>query len=243
MKLLRMSAENFGSYKTLDVNLTDQGLTLVQGPTGCGKSTLLSLPCWVLFGQTDKGGSVEEIRSWQANGEDTKGILQVSAVPGDITITRTRGKINDLYFEVGTFGSEKVRGKDLKETQSLLDQALGCTYEDFVSGAYFHEFSPAGSFFVASAARRRELFEGLADLALPSRLSSLLTDKRREVKYETSSLRSLRDKISGKIESLKDTTQKTKKSLEDWESLRANQIRKLTECLKTSKRKRRIKSS
>ena len=60
MKLLRMSAENFGSYKTLDVNLTGQGLTLVQGPTGCGKSTLLSLPCWILFGQTDKGGSVEE---------------------------------------------------------------------------------------------------------------------------------------------------------------------------------------
>ena len=52
-----------------------------------------------------------------------------------------------------------------------------------------------------------------------------------EIKHESSSLRSLRDKLSGKIESLKGTTQKTKKASKTGKRYVLTRSRKLSECL------------
>lgn len=179
MRILSASAENFGSYKTLEFNFENQGLALIQGPTGSGKSTLADLVPWVLFGKTAKGGGVDEIIGWNTSG-NTYGKVTLECRLGIITVTRAR-KPNDLYWQADAVPQ---RGKDLTDTQRLLNQALGCTYDTFIAGSYYHEFSSAAGFFTATAKNRRTLTEGLVDLSLATRLQAPLADHKRQLKND-----------------------------------------------------------
>ncbi len=190
MKVLSVSLQNFASYKNLDFDFTNQGLTLIQGPTGAGKSTLCDAIPWLLFGRTAKGGAVDEIRSWNTN-QVTSGHIGLST--GDV-IVRVRGataKDNDLYYR--TRMAEIVRGKDLNDTQRLINQLLGMDYDLYMAGAYYHEFSQTAQFFTTTAKNRRNICEQLVDLSLPIKLRDGISEKR---KLHTESLREINGKIS-----------------------------------------------
>src|SRR5258706_14383017 len=100
MKLLKIHAENFGSYESLELDFQEMGLALLQGPTGAGKSTVMDMVFWAMFGQTAKGGNVDEVRSWKAIDSITKVILTIEVPNAKLSITRIRGKSsqNDLYW-------------------------------------------------------------------------------------------------------------------------------------------------
>lgn len=172
MRIISCHLENFGSYKTLDFDFQNQGLTLIQGPTGSGKSTLMDAIPWILFGVTAKGGKVDEIRSWNTKGITT-GTIRLS---NGYTISRTRGP-NDLFYS--TKGPEKLRGRDLGDTQKLINSELGFTVEQYLSGAYFHEFSQTAQFFTTTPKIRRNICEQIADLSLAKKLQLSLSEKRK----------------------------------------------------------------
>jgi len=171
LKLKQCELSNFGSYSHLLIDFSDIGLGLVYGPTGSGKSTLQDASCWILFGQTSKGGTVDEIRSWKASGAATKGCLEIEIGDKTIIVNRSRGKQgqNDLFW---LEDDEIKRGKDLIDTQRLLEARLGVTAEEYTTASYFHEFSESASFFSAKAQDRRLLFEKLTDLSLPEKLAA-----------------------------------------------------------------------
>lgn len=178
MKILKVIAHNFSSYKHLEFDYTNQGLTLIQGPTGSGKSTLCDLTPWCLFGKTAKGGSVSEVLSWPGDK-----ITTVSLTMADgYTYTRSRGpsaKDNDLcIITENDYGQRQVhRGKDLLDTQKLINQELGMDYELYLAGAYFHEFSQTAQFFTTTAKNRRIISEQLVDLKLATALQPLTVTK------------------------------------------------------------------
>lgn len=178
MKILSAQIENFASYKKLDFDFQNQGLTLIQGPTGSGKSTLCDIVPWILFGKTAKGGTVDEILSWNAE-DDTFGTI----VTDKITVTRNRGSANDLYFSWNTEKNpfknlySPIRGKDLLDTQRMINTALGMDYELYLAGAYFHEFSQTAEFFVTTAKNRRTICEQLVDLTLAKKLQAKATEE------------------------------------------------------------------
>lgn len=181
MRLLSFAAENFGSYKELGFRFDDLGLGLISGSTGSGKSTLYDAPCWTLYGETAKGGSVEEVKSWQSPNEATKGVLTLDVNGTKLQVTRIRGKHNenDLYWiESG----EKIRGKDLTETQKLLNQRLNCDIEHYLSGAYSSEFSSTGQFFTAKTKDRKALFEKIANLSWVKALEEKLLQEKKVTK-------------------------------------------------------------
>lgn len=194
MRILSCTVENFGSYKRLEFNFTSQGLTLVSGPTGAGKSTLFDVVPWILFGTTAKNGAVDEVRSWPGD-KVTSGVLELDG----ITVVRHRGapKDNDLHF--WTEDSLIIRGKDLVDTQKLLNEALGLTAETYLAGAYFHEFSATASFFTATAKIRRQITEQLVDLSLAKKVATGLADYRKllkkELETETQSLALVSDRL------------------------------------------------
>lgn len=184
MKLLKAEVTNFASYKKLSFDFSDKDLSLVYGTTGSGKSTLQSIPAWILFGTSAKNGTVDEIKNWQANGEPTIGTIQVTTKDGRILeITRVRGKQqeNDLYWKENN-GNLKVRGKDLTDTQKLINNLIGMTEEEYSLSACFNEFSPSGSFFLASKKDKRELFEKISDLTLPVKLESETKEYKKAIK-------------------------------------------------------------
>lgn len=177
MKILSARVENFASYKHLDFDFQNQGLTLIQGPTGSGKSTLCDIVPWILFGKTAKGGTVDEILTWPGD-EVTAGAVSIEFADGSIgSVYRTRGKAkdNDLYYSV--LGAPQVRGKDLNDTQKLINNLLGMDYELYLAGAYFHEFSQTAEFFVTTAKNRRTICEQLVDLTLAKKLQVKATEE------------------------------------------------------------------
>ena len=173
VNIISATIQNFGSYKKLEFSFDKQGLCLIQGLTGSGKSTLMDIVPWVLFGVTAKDGSVDEVKSWDSNG-DTEGrlIIDLNGVP--IIIQRIRGKTNDLHYSQQDVPGI-TRGKDLKDTQKQINQLLGITPETYLAGAYFHEFSKAASFFITSAKSRREICEQIVDLSFTKQKQATLT--------------------------------------------------------------------
>ena len=170
MKVKSVKLQNFGSYKELEFDLQNQGLTLISGPTGAGKSTLMDAIPWVLFGKTSKGGNVDEICTWNNKGS-TSGTIYLH--DGTI-ITRSRNP-NDLFY------NEEIRGKDLKDTQRLIDELLGIDYETYISGAYLHEFSQTAQFFTTNAKNRRQICEQICDLSLVKTLQDKISNENKSL--------------------------------------------------------------
>lgn len=195
MKILSIQLTNFASYKSLKFTFDKQGLTLIQGPTGAGKSTLMDAIPWVLFGRTAKNGTVDEVLSWPGI-DTTHGIVMFD---NGQTIERFRGPkagSNDLFmFKDGAI----TRGKDLPDTQKLINNLLGFDADTYLAGAYFHEFSPTAAFFATNAKNRRQLTEQLADLSLAKTLTQATAEYRKEVKLEHEKLSAEMTKASESI--------------------------------------------
>lgn len=181
MKLLSVIIENFGSYKYLEFDFSDAGLALLYGKTGSGKSTITDIPFWIMFGQTAKECSADEVRSWGSD-TPTKGILTLEIESKILTITRVRGKPadNDLYYALSP-NNRLARGKDLLDTQKIINEILGVDAYSYALTCYYSECSPAANFFHARAKDRREVFEQIADLSLPTNLEASISEKKKVV--------------------------------------------------------------
>lgn len=180
MKILSASVTNFGSYKSLEFDFSNQGLTLISGPTGAGKSTLCDVIPWILFGRTAKNGTVDEIRSWNSSGQ-TYGEINVEVNGIRLTIERMRNP-NDLVY------NGNIRGKDLNDTQKLINNLLGLDADLYLSGAYFHEFSQTAAFFTSPAKLRRQIIEQMVDLSLAKKLNENVSSYKKELKKEQEQL-------------------------------------------------------
>lgn len=209
MKILKVYAKNFGSYKSLDYQLKDNGLTLVSGPTGAGKSTLCDLIPWVLFGATAKNGTVDEIIRWNSE-TSTKVTVYVTDINNILfTITRTR-KPNDLYYTGAVHDERHHRGKDLNDTQKLINNRLGFNLDTYLTGAYYHEFSQTATFFSTSAKNRRTITEQLVDLSLAKNLTENITSYNKDLKKQ---IQQQTQKLSH-LEYMKTTQQKLMQTLQ-----------------------------
>lgn len=230
MRLKSAQLANFGSYPTFQFDFSNVGLALIYGPTGSGKSTIQDAACWCLYGRTAKEGNADEVRSWQADGAPTKGTLEVELPAGTITVTRVRGKPgeNDLYWTESGTPDEQRRGKDLTETQRLLENRLGVSFELYSTGAYFHEFSATAGFFTAAAKTRRALFERIAPLELPARLADRSSAARKEAKASLSAAETQRAKLTGRLEQLRESHSDALRASERWDAQRADTLRELT---------------
>lgn len=183
MKIVKANVFNFGSYKELEFNFNEQGLALIQGATGSGKSTLCDIIPWILFSKTAKNGSVDEVISWGALGP-TIGTIDLLVNGEKISVRRTRGGKtgNDLEYTLDK--RESLRGKDLADTQKLINSLIGIDYDTYMSGAYFHEFSKTAAFFISSAKERRAICEQIVDLSLPKKIQAELVTKKKDAKKE-----------------------------------------------------------
>lgn len=231
MKIGKVTARNFCSYKTLEFDFNDLGLTGVFGTTGAGKSTLMDLVPWALWGITSKGGAADDVRAWETeNDELTEVYLSVQLHSGEILVSRIRGSAgkNDLYWREhkGSNGelSDAIRGKDLKDTQKLLDQRLGVTADLYLTAGYMSQFSEADAFFIASAKARREVLEKIADQEFAVKLGERASAERKAAKFLLEGLEKELAKNSGSLATLQNSHARTRKSLNDWELNRLDRV-------------------
>jgi DNA repair protein SbcC/Rad50 len=214
LKVLSVSLRNFGSYKDLTFDFQGQGLTLIQGATGAGKSTFMDAIPWILFGVTSKGGKVDEVCNWESEGP-TEGTIRVNSADSDIiSITRTRNP-NDLFFALEDTISN--RGKDLNDTQKLINEALGTSADLYLAASYFHEFSQTANFFTATAKARRETLEQVVDLSLALKLQAGLSEAVKTTKKNHDANLTEIYKITSNLSMLKVLAEKENTKAADWD--------------------------
>lgn len=131
--ITEVRAKNFLSWESMEFDLKN-GVTLIDGwneddqtSEGSGKSAILNAICWGLFGKIPKDANIDDVIK---EGEKSCG---VDVVFGDFAIRRTRGP-NELALIVG---GQVRKGKDAKETQILIEEFVGLTFETFCQTIYF----------------------------------------------------------------------------------------------------------
>lgn len=226
MQLKKFQGEWFQSWQHLEFDYSNLGLTLMAGKARAGKSTLLDGPCWTLFGQTSKDSAADDVRSWSGENQITKGILEVEDEQGSITVVRNRGSAtqNDLYF---TENGSEVRGKDMRETQKLLEVRLGTSSALWIEASYLHQFSSADTFFISTAKNRRSTLEKVADLSIAVKLGQKVADTRKVVKKELEKLEIELSGITGRLDQSKEGVVRLKKAEADWDKAQADKINTL----------------
>lgn len=223
MKILKATADNFQSYRYLEFDFTSCGLTCIFGSTGAGKSTLMDLVPWCLYGTTGKGSAADDVKSWNSEKPATANVM-VGTPSGVISVHRARGRgKNDLYWvEYGKSSDcrlpgEPTRGKDLKDTQRLLEDRLGVSADLFMMSAYMSQFSEADSFFIASAKDRRSVLEKIADQEFAIKLGERTSEAKKTAKKDKDIQDLEISKLSGKLESTEQSLTKTVASARDWD--------------------------
>jgi DNA repair exonuclease SbcCD ATPase subunit len=224
MRLLSARLSNFGSYRNLHIDFNNKGLTLLSGPTGAGKSTLCDVVPWILFGKTAKGGTVDEVVRWGSD-DITSGQLFIEIKGETIEIFRSRNP-NDLWVTSKT--RVLHRGKDLNDTQKIINTLLNMDLDTYLSGAYFHEFSETAAFFTANAKTRRTITEQLVDLSLAVKINEGAAEYRKELKAESIKNTSELEKLQARISELDKHVEEYINRSKAWEIKKKDKIRQLT---------------
>lgn len=172
-KVKKAEAKNFLSFKELSFTYSAMGLTLVEGfdedkglSPGSGKSSFFDVVLYGLFGQTSKDIKADEVINRIAK-KNCEVLITLQADDGEYLLKRYRKHSeydNDLVL-VFPNGKE-LRGKDNKETQKLIEQEIGHSYELFLKSSYFTQFGAIDRFLSASDTEKKKLISDITDLSI-----------------------------------------------------------------------------
>ena len=147
MQFGTLKIQNFLSIGQAEVNLSNRGLVLIEGvnvddpaakSNGSGKSSLVDALSWVLYGQTARGVKNDDVINRHVK---KNCLVEVEVIDGEdrYVICRTR-----KHSEKGTALYVTKKGKEdvdmtkgtMAETQSVVEEIIGCPYAVFVSAIY-----------------------------------------------------------------------------------------------------------
>lgn len=157
-----VKARNFLSWEEMDRPI-EPGVTLIDGwneddqtSEGSGKSAILNAICWGLYGKIPKDANIDDvIKEGEKHCE-----VQVHFDDG-VVVRRTRGP-NELSM---IRGDQLIKGKDAKETQGLIEEYLGLTFETFCQTIYFAQ-NYAKKFITANQEEKGKILSEVQDLII-----------------------------------------------------------------------------
>lgn len=157
-----VKSTNFQSWETLEFNV-DQGVTQIKGQNlddgnseGSGKSSVINAICWGLFGCLPKDVNTDQVIRYGAKSCSVEVTLD-----SGLKIVRTR-KPNDLYL-YDPNKKDEIRGKDARETQKLIENILGLSFETFMQSVYFAQNYPK-KFIAANEADKAKILSEIQQL-------------------------------------------------------------------------------
>ena len=160
-----VNAKNFQSWRTLQFS-ADKGITLITGfnhddntAEGAGKSAILNAICWGIFGSIPNDSNIDDVIT-----QGEKSCNVAVSLSNGISIVRNR-KPNDLYFFYDDSSDVQNRGKDIKDTQKMIESVIGFTYETFLQSVYFAQNSLV-KFILLNEEGKGKILSQIADLSI-----------------------------------------------------------------------------
>lgn len=158
----KITARNFFSWESLEFDF-QSGVTLIAGQNlddntseGSGKSSIPNALCWALYGQLPKDVNIDDVIKTGAK----SCTVEIELLDGT-KIVRSR-KPNQLYIE---FNGSVETGKDLKETQKLVDAEIGMGFDTFCQSVYFAQ-NYSNKFITANQEQKAKILSELQDLSI-----------------------------------------------------------------------------
>ena len=230
MRIINAKGENFLSYKEFNYDYTAQGLTLIEGydedldvNTGAGKSTFLDIICYGLFGATSKKLKADDVINWHS-----KKNLSVQLTFEDsgqrYVVHRYRKHKeheNDFYIE---YNGEKMRGKDARETQKMLEEIIGLSMEIFTKSVYFGQFDEVDKFLSATDKQKKELIGTICDLSSYDDMFDAVKEKIKGNDEIIADLMTKRSPEQTKLDLFEAQVRGGEDSLKSWDSKNAENI-------------------
>lgn len=160
--LSKVTATNFLSWENLEFNV-QAGVTLVDGwneddqtSEGSGKSAVPNAICWAIYGKLPKDVNTDDVIKFGES--DCSVVLEFS---DGTKIVRSR-KPNDLQIQIG---GKTVKGKDARETQQLIQDYVGVTFESYCQSSYFAQ-NYAKKFLLSNQDEKGKILSDIQDISL-----------------------------------------------------------------------------
>ena len=156
---------NFQSWEEFNF-IIESGVTIINGynyddetSEGSGKSAILNALCWCLYGKLPKDVKIDEVIR---EGEKKGG---VEVLLGDDVVIRSRGPNELKIMKFNGEGHDVVKGKDSRETQKLIEEMVGMSFETFCQTVYFAQ-GYNKKFVTANEEDRGKILSEIQDLSV-----------------------------------------------------------------------------
>jgi len=232
MRLRRLTASNVFSLGTVDIDLDKRGLVLVTGHSndegganGAGKSSLANKAIlWGLFGQTAGGLRADEVVNIHTAPPCFVEITFQGSDGKDYTTKRSR-KPASLEFHCGP---ERLTQRNEKETQELINRALGRNYETFVYSDFFGQ-GREDNFLSVSPKDQKAVLERILPIAQLSKWSDSSSHFKSSVAAMIQEEERAISFLKGGVEKLKASFELQFKRSSEWDTQHKQAIRNYEE--------------
>jgi len=213
-KFLKLSLNNFLSYKELNLDLDEIAYASVIGENGSGKSAIPQGIAWLIYGAARYGNSLDSIVN--DSSKTASGILVLEDRDGQIwkierswTLGKSGGGTLELFQQDPNDPEEWVKfGDKLKDTaQKQINSIIGLTRDAFYSLVIMDQSKyPGGTAFTATDSnKRREILTSLVpELAIWKDLEIAARASTKEANREYDSLVNKIDQNSEQIKASKE---------------------------------------
>ncbi len=193
-----------------------RGFFLLDGDNGAGKSSIWGALCWVLYGKTDRGLKAGVIANWDGT-ELTSVVVEFSVAGRPYALTRT--------WNPNTLNLEQGDGEPRPVSQEEVDRLIGLDYQGFLNTVLISQF--ANTFFDLEATDRLKVFGDALDLGYWEEKGDLARDKAKGVSDTLSERRSALEAERGRLETLRESRDRLRKEVAEWEAIRDVKLGKL----------------
>ena len=192
----KLHLHNFLSYRDEELSFDGISLTSIAGDNGNGKSALIDAITWVLWGEARKASGQQKPdddllnRTAESQEGATEMYVSLSFRSQGVEYIARRsyrktasGKTTTSDLELKQEGGKDLTASTQKETQKLITNIVGMSYELFTSTCLFLQ-GEWDRFLSATPSERKEMLFDLLQMQEYQKIEEKAKDKRRELRRE-----------------------------------------------------------
>lgn len=179
---------NYKSFKTVDFDYRDRGLTLVEGENhdstafnsnGSAKSALLSGMTYALFGKTGQDGEKADDIVNRDEGKNTSVILEYEVNGHTYRIERYRKHSEHKNKVLLFLNDTEITEKSAKDTNEKIEETIGMDYNIYTNTIMYGQ-GDNKTFVQATDKEKKDILSDIARISVYAQAQELVKEQRKE---------------------------------------------------------------